>query len=169
MITIGGDDLYVMAMADGQTRYWLSYDLTQSKGTADAKILYQDAEQQAEKVPSTQVTDGLVAYARAHREVFAAKNDQDKQSYHIFEIHFEDQRQNNNFMESFNCTIKARDKSYRGLKKKDTPSLPLFRMYYNHARWHTDLKNKTPGDAAGIKIEERNKMLTIIENMVCAA
>ena len=87
-------------------------------------------------------------------------------SYHIFEIHFEDQRQSNG-MESFNCTIKARDKSCRGLKKKDTPSLPLFRAYYNHAGRHMSLKNRTPGDAAGIKIEERQDAHHHREHGVC--
>ena len=50
----------------------------------------------------------------------------------------------------------------RGLKKKDSPCLLLFRTYHNHARRHQSLNDRTPGEAAGILIEGQDKMLAII-------
>ena len=71
-----------------------------------------------------------------------------KQSYYIFEVHIQNQRQNNNVMERFNGTIKERYRAWWRLKKKDSPCLPLFRTYYNHARRHQSLNGRTPGEAA---------------------
>ena len=169
MLTIGGVDMYLMSMIDGMTRFWLSFDMALSKNTADARILFRNAMSLAGKIPSILVTDKLAAYARAYLDEYAAKNDFHKQCYHIFEIHIRNQRQNNNKMERFNGTIKERYRAWRALKKKDSPCLLLFRTYYNHARRHQSLNDRTPGEAAGIIIEGPDKMLTIIENMACSA
>ena len=56
-----------------------------------------------------------------------------------------------------------------GLKKKGSPCLLLFRTYYNHARRHQSLNDRTPREVAGVMIEGPDKMPTIIENMTCAA
>ena len=149
MLTIGGVKTYLMSMIDGQTRFWLSSDMAPSKNTADAKMLFRSAMGLAEKTPGILVTDKLAAYARAYREEYAAKNHFHKQSYHIFEIHIRNQRQNNNKMERFNGTIKERYRAWRGLKKKDSPCLLLFRTYYNHARRHQSLNDRTPGRPPG--------------------
>ena len=147
----------------------MSSDLAPSRNTADAKILFRNAINIAGKIPSILVTDKLAAYARAYLDEYAAKNDLHKYIYHIFEIHVQEKRQNNNVMERFNGTIKERYRAWRGLKKKDSPCLLLFRKYYNHARRHQSLYDRTPGEAAGIMIDGSDKMLTIIENMTCAA
>ena len=165
IIMMGGSDLYVMAMADGQTRYWLPYDLIQSKNTADAKIPFRNAMGLAGKTPSILVTDKLAAYTRAYLDEYAAKNDLHKQCYHIFEIHVQDQKQNKT--ERFNGTIK-KYRAWRALKK-NSPSLLLFRTYCSHARRHQSLNDRTPREAAGVIIEGPDKMRTIIENTACAA
>ena len=54
------------------------------------------------------MTDSLAAYARAYPDGHGARNHLHKQSYHIFEIHVQDQKQNNSKMERFNGTIKER-------------------------------------------------------------
>ena len=53
----------------------------------------------------------------------------------------------------------------RGQKRLKICVTQFDAQLYNHAGRHMSLKNRTPGDAAGIKIEGRNNMLTIIENM----
>ena len=68
MLTIGGVDMYLMSMIDGQTRFWISSDMAPSKNTADAKMLLLSAMGLARKIPSILVTDKLAAYARAYPE-----------------------------------------------------------------------------------------------------
>jgi hypothetical protein len=46
----------------------------------------------------------------------------------------------------------------------DTPVLKGYQIYHNFVRPHEALKGKTPADLAGIKVEGKNKWLTIIQN-----
>ena len=52
----------------------------------------------------------------------------------------------------------------RGLKKDDSAILSGLRTYHNHVRPHLGLPNHmTPGEAAGIRIEGDDKILTMIQ------
>ena len=51
-----------------------------------------------------------------------------------------------------------------GLKQEDTPILRGYQIYYNYIREHEGLEGKTPAEACGIKIEGKNKWLTLIQN-----
>jgi hypothetical protein len=48
--------------------------------------------------------------------------------------------------------------------KKDTPILDGYQIYHNFIRGHQGLKNKTPAEMCGVKIEGDNKWKTLIEN-----
>jgi hypothetical protein len=54
----------------------------------------------------------------------------------------------------------------RGLKDEPTARTIIdgFRIYYNFIRPHMALKGKTPAEACSIRIEGKNKWLTIIQN-----
>ena len=52
----------------------------------------------------------------------------------------------------------------RGLKNADTPILKGYQLYHDHFRGHDSLDGKNPGEMAGIKIEDRNKWIILIEN-----
>jgi hypothetical protein len=56
----------------------------------------------------------------------------------------------------------------RGLKKVDTPILTGYQIYHNYIREHEALDGKTPAEALGIKIEDANKWITLIQNSVRA-
>jgi hypothetical protein len=71
---------------------------------------------------------------------------------------------NNNKMERFNGEIRDREKTMRGLKTKDTPILTGYQIFHNYIRPHEGLEGKTPSEACGIKIEGKNKWLTLIQN-----
>ena len=53
----------------------------------------------------------------------------------------------------------------RGMHTKETAQkiIEAMRIYYNFCREHTRL-GKTPAEACGIKIEGKNKLLTLIQN-----
>jgi hypothetical protein len=52
----------------------------------------------------------------------------------------------------------------RGLKNVDTPISKGYQIYHNYMRSHEGLKNKTPAEVCGIKIEGENKWITLIQN-----
>jgi hypothetical protein len=52
----------------------------------------------------------------------------------------------------------------RGLKKINTSVLPGYQMYHNYFRPHEGIGNVTPAEKCGIKIEGKNKWVTVIQN-----
>lgn len=52
------------------------------------------------------------------------------------------------------------------VKKMDTPILAGYQPYHNYFCEHEWLNGKTPAEIAGIKIEGKNKWMTIIQNAV---
>jgi len=71
---------------------------------------------------------------------------------------------NNNRMERLNGEIRDREKTIRGLKKKETPILSGYQIFHNYIRGHEGLDNKTPAEVCGIKVEGKNKWITLIQN-----
>ncbi len=59
----------------------------------------------------------------------------------------------NNKMERMNGEIRDREKTMRGLKKKDTEVLKGYQIYHNYFRPHEALDGQTPASASGIQIE----------------
>lgn len=60
----------------------------------------------------------------------------------------------------FTCILKV----MRGLKKDDSPLITGYQIYHNYIRPHMSLDGKTPSEVCGIKIEGKNKWLTLIQN-----
>jgi hypothetical protein len=71
---------------------------------------------------------------------------------------------NNNKMERMNGEVRDREKTMRGLKTKDTPILLGYQIFHNYIRAHEGLEGRTPSEACGIKVEGKNKWLTLIQN-----
>jgi putative transposase len=71
---------------------------------------------------------------------------------------------NNNKMERLNGEIRDREKTMRGLKRRRTTILRGYQIYHNYIREHEGLNGKTPAEACGIKVEGKNKWLTLIQN-----
>jgi hypothetical protein len=67
-------------------------------------------------------------------------------------------------MERLNGEIRDREKVTRNLKKDDTPILKGMQIFHNYVRPHMGLNGKTPAEVAGIKVEGRNKWITLIQN-----
>ena len=107
---------------------------------------------------------GPANFAEVHKKQYVAKNSLHKESEHVRHIHMAGDM-NNNPIESFNGnTVRLREEAARGLKKEDSPTLSGLRVYYNYVRSHLGLPDgQTPGEAAGIRIEENNKWKTIIQ------
>ncbi|MBI3859756.1 MAG: hypothetical protein HY296_05930 [Thaumarchaeota archaeon] len=63
-----------------------------------------------------------------------------------------------------NGEVRDREKAMLGLKREDSPVIGGMQVSHNYFRPHEGLGGKTPAEAAGIRIEGPNPMLTVIQN-----
>ena len=155
-VKIKGDMKYLFALMDDETRFWIAQEVAETKDRHDARTLFSRAKFLMGKQPKTLITDGLMTYSASAMEVF-------NQAQHIRHIRLQGDM-NNNKMERMNGEIRDREKIMRGLKTKDTPILSGYQIFHNYIRGHEGLDGKTPSEACGIKVEGKNKWLTLIQN-----
>jgi transposase-like protein len=160
-IKIKGDMKYLFALMDDETRFWIAQEVAESKYKHDARRLFQLGKQVTGKQPMTIITDGLPAYHDAYKKEFWTLKG--PRTEHVNAIKLSGDR-NNNKMERFNGEIRDREKTMRGLKKNKTPILTGYQIFHNYIRAHEGLEGKTPSEACGIKVEGKNKWLTLIQN-----
>ena len=160
-IKVKGDMKYLFALMDDETRYWIAQEVADSKDKHDARVLFQDAKEIAGRRPETLITDGLGSYHDAFNKVFYQRNN--PMSQHVNAIKLAGST-NNNKMERINGEIRDREKTMRGLKKKDTPILQGMQIFHNYIRPHEGLDGMTPSEACGIEIKGDNKWITLIQN-----
>jgi transposase-like protein len=160
-VKIKGDMKYLFALMDDETRFWIAQEVAESKFKHDARLLFQLGVKATGKKPRTVITDGLPAYHDAfNKEFWTMKK---PRAEHINAIKLSG-NMNNNKMERFNGEIRDREKTMRGLKTKETPILVGYQIFHNYIRPHEGLDGKTPAEACGIRIEGKNKWLTLIQN-----
>ena len=164
-IKIKGNMKYLFALMDDETRYWIAQEVADSKYKHDAQALFHEGKELMGKRPQVLVTDGLPAYHDAFNREFY--NNTNPRSRHINHIKLTGDM-NNNKMERINGEIRDREKTMRGLKKKNTPILVGMQVYHNFIRPHEGLDGKTPAEACGIIVEGENKWMTLIQNAALA-
>jgi transposase-like protein len=161
-VKIKGDMKYLFALMDDETRFWIAQEIADSKYTHDARTLFRAGVKVAGKKPMILITDGLPAYPDAcNKEFWTMKKA--TRTEHISHITLRGDH-NNNKMERMNGEVRDREKTMRGLKKIDTSILKGYQLFHNYIRPHEGLNGKTPAEACGIKIEGKNKWLTLIQN-----
>ena len=156
-VKIKGDRKYLFALMDDETRFWIAQEVAETKDKHDVRVLFSRAKYLMGKQPQTFITDGLNAFGQASAEIFP-------NAQHIQKITFKGKLHNNNKMERMNGEVRDREKTMRGLKKTDTPILTGYQIFHNYIRGHEGLEGKTPSEACGIKMEGKNKWLTLIQN-----
>ena len=156
-VKVKGDIKYLFAMMDDETRFWIAQEVGETKDKHDAKQLFMQAQRIAKKQPKELITDGLPTYSVSARDIYP-------ETVHTRKIHFDGKVHNNNKMERMNGEIRDREKTMRGLKKNRTVILQGYQLYHNYVRPHMALDGKTPAEACGIKVEGKNKWVTLIQN-----
>ena len=161
-----GNPKYLYALLDDETRFWIAKEVAGDKFSKEAvdyaSELFSQGKQIAGKTPLTLITDGLHAYHLAwKREIYS---NQRQQAKHIEHVAWRANGRDNRKMERFNGEVRDREKVMRGLKREDTPIITGYQIYHNYVRPHEALNGKTPADVCGIKIEGKNKWLTLIQN-----
>ena len=163
-VKIRGNPKYLFAMMDDETRFWISQQVADRKGTDDVKPMFREAQRIAGKNPTAIISDGANNFAEATVNVFYNRNlPRNEQVKHIRDITFDGERHNNK-QERFNGEFRDREKVVRGVKKADSPIFQGAQIYHNYIRPHMALEGKTPADLAGIKVQGENKWLTLIQN-----
>lgn len=160
-IKVKGDLKYLFALMDDETRYWIAQEVADTKDRHDARGLFRKAREIAGKRPETLITDGLNSYKDAYNKEFFQLRNPKTQHIHAIKLKGD---MNNNKMERINGEIRDREKTMRGLKKKDTPILQGMRIFHNYIRPHEGLDGKTPAEACGIEVKGENKWITLIQN-----
>ena len=160
-IKVKGDLKYLFALMDDETRYWIAQEVADSKDKHDARSLFKEAREIVGRRPETLVTDGLQSYHDAFKKEFFTNTK--PKSQHINAIKLSGST-NNNKMERINGEMRDREKTMRGLKKKDTPILQGMQIFHNYIRPHEGLDGMTPSEACGIEIKGDNKWITLIQN-----
>jgi transposase-like protein len=165
-LKIKGDKKYMYALLDDETRYWIAKEVAGDKLSREApeyaSELFRRGKTIAGKRPLTLITDGLHAYELAYRREFYAH--EKPVTKHVEHLTWKGETGNEK-MESFNGnTVRSREKTMRSLKREDTPILTGMQIYHNYIRPHMALDDQTPADKAGIKVEGKDKWLTLIQN-----
>ncbi len=169
-MSIRGEQKYLFAMLDTETRFWIAKMVAEHKGNDDVAPMFKKAREVAGKVPETLVSDAAANFHHAWRDQYAPHNYTHKQTEHINQIAFDGEHHNNQ-MESFNGnTIRHREKVVRGLKREDSAILTGLQLYHNFLRPHLGLADPamTPAEAAGIFVEGDDKWRTLIQAAVKA-
>jgi len=161
-VKIKGDMKYLFALMGDETRFWIAQEVAESKYKHDARRLFQLGVKATGKKPATIITDGLPAYHDAYKKEFWTMK-KETRTEHVNAIKLSG-NMNNNKMERFNGEIRDREKTMRGLKKSETPILIGYQIFHNYIREHEGLEGKTPAEACGIRIEGKNKWMTLIRN-----
>jgi transposase-like protein len=146
------DKLYwIWDIIDRDTRFLLASYLSPNRGTREAKILMELASKRADVIPANVITDGLKAYLDGIELAFGAD------TKHIQSTPFAEV-DSTNIIERFQGTIKERTKVIWGFKTPETANIILqgFLIHYNFFRPHLALENRTPAEAAKIKLPFKN-------------
>jgi putative transposase len=134
----------------GNTRY-----------TEDVKPLLQKGKELTGKRPLSFISDGARNFHQAYKKEFFTINN--PRTKYIRHIRFKGDN-NNNKMERMNGEVRDREKVTMGLKKVHSPLLKGIQIYHNYIREHDGLNGQTPAEKCGIKIEGKDKWMTIIQN-----
>jgi putative transposase len=152
---------WLWSALDTQTRFYLASHISTDRAVSDARQPFQKAKMVAGKKPMTIVTDGLPAYRDAfNKEFFTLKG---PRTQHVSHIRLSGDM-NNNLAERLNSTIREREKVTRNLKEQAPLITEGFRNYFNLIRPNQALNGKTPAEKCGIKVEGKNKWITLIQN-----
>ena len=85
-VKVNGEQCYLFASMDDDTRYWLASDMADNKFHHNTDNLLELTKRQAGKSPRNFITDGLQAYMKSSKKVFGKKTN------HVRHIHIAGKR-----------------------------------------------------------------------------
>ncbi len=167
-IKVKGNLKYLFALMDDETRYWIAQEVADTKQKHDAAGLFHEGKQLMDKVPAVLITDGLPSYHDAFNKEFYTNSSPRSRHVNAIKLTGKTGDEQNQKMERLNGSIRDREKTMRGLKKKNTPILKGMQVFHNFIKPHKGLDGKTPAEACGIQVNGENKWITLIQNAAAA-
>ena len=156
-----GNGAYLFTVMDHSTRFVLSYMMSPVKMGAEPLEMFKEAARRAGTVPWVFVTDGLDVFPGAAKKAFWRRAG--RRLVHAVEVHMRNEFNHNNVHERLNGELKPLIRK-RGGYKVSNPVMPgLIVLGYDFFRPHMALDGRTPAEAAGIRIEGRDRVLTLLE------
>ena len=156
--TKGAENKCISSVMDAYTRFSLSQIESKSKDKQNSIQAFTDAAEMSNSTPRIVTSDSLDAI----RAGFCAVFGDDPTICHISDAHIRNQHHTNNIHERYNSTTR---RMLAGRRGRITHAVLLATwIHYNYFRPHMSLKEKTPAEAANIRIGQGSKMKTIIQN-----
>ena len=147
-VKVGGEKYWLFNVMDSQTRFVLSAYLSKERTTRAAATALALARERAANPPKVVKTDGLKSYQQGVKTAFPV--------YPVEHVVSQGIRAqiNNNMSERLQGTFRDRDKTLRGMQKRETGQeyLDGLVLHYNFFRPHGGLDGKRPAEAAGSEI-----------------
>jgi len=147
---------------DKNTRFLIANNLTWGRSWQEAKQIFTKAKKVTGAEKDLNITtDGLLAYPHAIGSTFHRINDWKHNHSIKHNVGGIRGKINNNRVERYHGSFRARDKVMRAFKKYNRTKdyLKNFRLYYNFLRKHQALDGKTPAQASGINVPNNWKGL----------
>ena len=145
-VVVGGEKMWNWNVMDEKTRFILASHLSKERNLKAAETVMEKAEAAAKKHPKFIKTDRLGSYPGAINLVFP----------HTKHVQSDGIRAeiNNNLSERLQGTFRSRTKTMRGLDSLETGQRYLdgWTFTYNFFREHESIDDRTPGEAAKVKI-----------------
>ena len=143
VVRVGGQKYWLWNLLDSKTRYILAAHLSKKRDAYAARALMRKGAMNAWELPKTIKTDKLRSYISAVEDLFGADVKHVQSEGLAAEV-------NNNLSERLQGTIRARDKTLRGLDTRQTGQAYLdgWVLNYNLFREHESLRDRTPAEAA---------------------
>ena len=156
-----GNGAYLFTVMDHSTRFVLSYMVSPVKMGAEPLQMFREAARRAGTVPWVFVTDGLDVFPGAARKAFWRRAG--RRLIHAVEVHMRNEFNHNNVHESLNGELKPLIRKRGGYKVANPVMAGLVVLGYDFFRPHTALDGRTPAEAAGIRMEGSDRVLTLLE------
>lgn len=153
---------YAWACMDSQTRFLLACEISKHRTATDGKKMFEKAQQVAKGKPMAIISDSYQVYEQAVNSSFFTH--QKPRPIHIKTKAIK-HGMDNVRMERHFGELKNRTKSMRGLGNDKTAQtyMDIHRINHNFVKPHMALNGKTPAEVCGIKVEGKNKWLTLIQ------
>jgi putative transposase len=149
-VKVKGEKWWYWEVIDRDTRMILGTHLSKSREFSDAEAVFLDAYKTSKQVPGFVICDGLQSYYGGLKRVFGGMTVQRHINFIQMAGVSKQVPNNNNMIERFHNTLKARYKVMRGLQNP-RQLLDGFCIHYNLIRPHQTLKT-TPGRTGGLKL-----------------
>lgn len=161
MIKIKGKNKWFWEIIDAKTRFMVAEHLSNTRTIKDSTKLFVDARNRAINRPKIIYSDGCFAYRKGFNKAFYTQ----KRETELIQNVGINGRVHQNKVERLHGSLKDILRARRGMDQDSRTELMLdgWFVYYNFLRPHTALGNKTPAEAAGIKLDLPNRWESLID------